>query len=270
MNTDYTLKELAEEAGVKRILGYIRVSTDRQEHSPDTQERLIRAVTPSGVPLLLFRDQESAFRKTLAQRENGAQMLRDVRPGDVIVVCDIDRLGRNALDLMGNIAWLHQHGARVFDAVSRKTFELESPDGFLINGLRCLLAQYESMYKGARLRRVAANSKRQGKPYHGRPRYGYIRVRWYDGQGQPRIRWDWNQAEWDQMELIAKLYDKGGMDFGEIAAWFNQRGDLCWDSGKNGCHGRGEWNICRVQRRYHWYKRQLSEGGLDKVRPKGE
>ena len=48
-------------SGLPRALGYIRVSTDRQERSPAAQERIITAVADPFGPLLLYRDIESAL-----------------------------------------------------------------------------------------------------------------------------------------------------------------------------------------------------------------
>jgi putative DNA-invertase from lambdoid prophage Rac len=261
MNTDYLAESAFLQAGIKRIVGYVRVSDVKQERSPAAQEKMIREIATPSIPVQIFGDQDSAFRKSVASREGGAAMLKDIREGDVVVVCDIDRLGRNTLDLMTTVAWLQKQKVRVYDAVLRQFFELETPEGLVLNGLRCILAEWESKIKSARITRIARYLKSIGKPYHARPRFGFIRLRKYRPSGRPYIEWEWNQAEWDQCEFMVKLNENGHLGIDEIAVLMNKRLDWCWDSGNKGKgeRGRGKWTRLKVWRRIRWYKEQMGD-----------
>jgi DNA invertase Pin-like site-specific DNA recombinase len=79
-------------------LGYARVSTDHQ--SLDQQ---LDALTAAGVdPERIYRDKLSGT-STREQRPGLAALLDYARPGDAIVVVGIDRLGRNAAEVMTTI-----------------------------------------------------------------------------------------------------------------------------------------------------------------------
>jgi DNA invertase Pin-like site-specific DNA recombinase len=83
-------------AGVQ--IGYARVSTGHQ--SLDQQ---IDALTAAGVnPERVYRDKLSGT-STREQRPGLATLLDYARPGDAIVVVGIDRLGRNAAEVMSTI-----------------------------------------------------------------------------------------------------------------------------------------------------------------------
>ena len=76
-------------------LGYARVSTGHQ--SLDQQ---LDALTAAGVkPNRVYTDKLSGT-STGEQRPGLAALLDYARPGDVIVVVGIDRLGRNAAEVM--------------------------------------------------------------------------------------------------------------------------------------------------------------------------
>jgi DNA invertase Pin-like site-specific DNA recombinase len=76
-------------------IGYARVSTDHQ--SLDQQ---LDALTGAGVhPERVYRDKLSGA-SIREQRPGLAALLDYARPGDAIVVVGIDRLGRNAAEVM--------------------------------------------------------------------------------------------------------------------------------------------------------------------------
>src|SRR6201993_732423 len=79
-------------------LGYARVSTGHQ--SLDQQ---LDAITAAGVdPSRVYQDKLSGT-STREQRPGLGALLDYARPGDAIVVIGIDRLGRNAAEVMMTI-----------------------------------------------------------------------------------------------------------------------------------------------------------------------
>src|SRR5271170_4048982 len=90
-------------AGVQ--IGYARVSTGHQ--SLDQQ---LDALTAAGVdPERVYSDKLSGT-STREQRPGLAALLDYARPGDAIVVVGIDRLGRNAAEVMTTIRELGERG----------------------------------------------------------------------------------------------------------------------------------------------------------------
>src|SRR5208283_5239259 len=84
-------------------LGYARVSTGHQ--SLDQQ---LDALTAAGVdPKRVYSDKLSGT-STREQRPGLAALLDYARPGDAIVVAGIDRLGRNAAEVMMTIRELEE------------------------------------------------------------------------------------------------------------------------------------------------------------------
>jgi DNA invertase Pin-like site-specific DNA recombinase len=82
-------------------LGYARVSTGHQSLDQQTD-----ALTAAGVdPKRLYSDKLSGT-STREQRPGLAALLDYARPGDAIVVVGIDRLGRNAAEVMTTICEL--------------------------------------------------------------------------------------------------------------------------------------------------------------------
>jgi DNA invertase Pin-like site-specific DNA recombinase len=86
-------------------LGYVRVSTGHQ--SLDQQ---VDALIAAGVdPARVYSDKLSGT-STREQRPGLAGLLDYAREGDAIVVAGIDRLGRNAAEVMGTIRELGERG----------------------------------------------------------------------------------------------------------------------------------------------------------------
>ncbi len=79
-------------------LGYARVSTGHQ--SLDQQ---LDALTAAGVDSKRIYDDKLSGVSTREQRPGLAALLDYARPGDAIVVVGIDRLGRNAAEVMTTI-----------------------------------------------------------------------------------------------------------------------------------------------------------------------
>src|SRR6478736_1209628 len=86
-------------------IGYARVSTDHQ--SLDQQ---VDALTAAGVNSERIYSDKLSGTSTREQRPGLAALLDYARPGDAIVVVGIDRLGRNAAEVMTTIRELGERG----------------------------------------------------------------------------------------------------------------------------------------------------------------
>ena len=83
-------------AAARTVLGYCRVSTGHQSLDAQTD-----ALTAAGVnPKRIYSDKLTGM-STREQRPGLSRLLDYARDGDTITVVGIDRLGRNAAEVMG-------------------------------------------------------------------------------------------------------------------------------------------------------------------------
>jgi DNA invertase Pin-like site-specific DNA recombinase len=135
-------------------LGYARVSTGRQ--SLDQQ---LDALTAAGVdPERVYRDKLSGT-STREQRPGLAALLDYARPGDAIVVVGIDRLGRNAAEVMTTIRELRDR--EIVLRSLREGIDTSNATGRMVAGVLASLAELE--LELGRGRRAAAREARRAR-----------------------------------------------------------------------------------------------------------
>src|SRR5712675_878411 len=143
-------------------LGYARVSTGRQ--SLDQQ---LDALTAAGVdPERVYRDKLSGT-STREQRPGLAALLDYARPGDAIVVVGIDRLGRNAGEVMTTIRELRDR--EIVLRSLREGIDTSNATGRMVAGVLASLAELE--LELGRERRAASREARRARGQSvGRPK----------------------------------------------------------------------------------------------------
>lgn len=144
------------------LLGYVRVSTGHQSLDAQTD-----ALTAAGVdPERIYSDKLTGT-STREQRPGLAALLDYARSGDTIVVVGIDRLGRNAAEVMLTIRDLGERGIVLRSL--REGIDTANATGRMIAGVLASLAELE--LELGRERRAAAKAARRarGMPI-GRPR----------------------------------------------------------------------------------------------------
>jgi DNA invertase Pin-like site-specific DNA recombinase len=143
-------------------LGYARVSTGHQ--SLDQQ---LAALTAAGVdPKRVYSDKLSGT-STREQRPGLAALLDYARPGDAIVVIGIDRLGRNAAEVMATIRDLRDRNIVLRSL--REGIDTSNATGRMVAGVLASLAELE--LELGRERRQAAREARRARGQHiGRPK----------------------------------------------------------------------------------------------------
>lgn len=144
------------------VLGYMRVSTGHQ--SLDAQAD---ALTAAGVdPDRLYSDKLTGT-STREQRPGLAALLDYARPGDTITVTGIDRLGRNAAEVMATIRDLGQRDIIIRSL--REGIDTSNATGRMIAGVLASLAELE--LELGKERRSAAREARRARGQHiGRPK----------------------------------------------------------------------------------------------------
>jgi DNA invertase Pin-like site-specific DNA recombinase len=143
-------------------LGYARVSTGHQ--SLDQQ---VDALTGAGVDANRVYSDKLSGMSTREHRPGLASLLDYVRPGDAIVVVGIDRLGRNAAEVMTTIRELRDRDI-VLNSL-REGIDTSNSTGRMVAGVLASLAELE--LELGRERRTAAREARRARGQHiGRPK----------------------------------------------------------------------------------------------------
>jgi DNA invertase Pin-like site-specific DNA recombinase len=145
-----------------QLIGYVRVSTTHQTLDAQTD-----ALTAAGVDSeRIYSDKLSGTRKRSA-RPGLAALLDYARPGDAIVVAGIDRLGRDAGEVMTTIAELRDR--EIVLRSLREGIDTANATGRMIAGVLASLAELE--LELGRERRAAAREARRARDQPiGRPK----------------------------------------------------------------------------------------------------
>jgi DNA invertase Pin-like site-specific DNA recombinase len=143
-------------------LGYARVSTTHQ--SLDQQ---MDALTAAGVDAARVYTDKLSGTSTRQERPGLAALLDYARQGDAIVVVGIDRLGRNAAEVMATIRDLGQRGIVLRSL--REGIDTSNASGRMVAGVLASLAELE--LELGRERRTAAREARRARGQSiGRPK----------------------------------------------------------------------------------------------------
>jgi len=143
-------------------LGYARVSTAHQ--SLDQQ---MDALTAAGVDATRVYTDKLSGTSTRRQRAGLAALLDYARHGDAIVVVGIDRLGRNAAEVMTTIRDLGERGIVLRSL--REGIDTSNASGRMVAGVLASLAELE-LELGKERRTAARDARRARGQSIGRPR----------------------------------------------------------------------------------------------------
>ncbi|OBF96450.1 resolvase [Mycobacterium sp. 852002-51152_SCH6134967] len=136
------------------LLGYARVSTGHQ--SLDQQHD---ALCSAGVHSDRLYEDKLSGTSTKERRPGLTALLDYARPGDTIVVVGIDRLGRNAAEVMTTIRDLGQR--EIVLKSLREGIDTSNATGRMVAGVLASLAELELELQ--RERRAAAKSARKAR-----------------------------------------------------------------------------------------------------------
>ncbi|HVJ52420.1 MAG TPA: recombinase family protein [Aliidongia sp.] len=136
-----------------RLIGYARVSTDDQDVALQVDALVGAGVSTENV----YVDRISGSK---AARPGLDLMMKSIRPGDVIVIWRLDRLGRSVIHLAQLAESLRELGVglrSLTDGVDTST-----ATGRLVYGLLATLAEFERETIRERVRAGMAAAKRRG------------------------------------------------------------------------------------------------------------
>jgi len=165
-------------------LTYERVSTDRQDVSLEAQERRLAAYGQlRGLefpPGLMLGDPDTSGSVPFAERPGGARVLHHLEHGwqgrEVrhLVVTKVDRLGRNAADLLGLLEWMKQRGRmlHVIDFFGEPITN-QGIVGKVMFGMVALFAEMEVERIRERIHESFAERRAQGRITSGTVPFGW-------------------------------------------------------------------------------------------------
>ena len=145
----------------QRLVGYARVSTDDQDLSLQ-----IDALTKQGIPTsAIFLDKLSGAK---TDRPGLAKCLETLRPGDILVVWRLDRLGRSMRHLITLVEDLRAKGIG-FRSLNEGAIDTTCASGELIFNIFSALAQFERRLiqertKAGGLAAARARGRNGGRP----------------------------------------------------------------------------------------------------------
>ena len=144
------------------LVGYVQVSTADERQTTDLQRDVLIA---AGVDDRNFSEDRASG--TRDDRPGLKQCLDDLRPGDVLVVWRLDRLGRSLPHLIDIVTGLQTRGIGVKSLT--ETIDTTTATGELLFHLFAALAQYERSLTRERVLAGLAAARRRNRQ-GGRPR----------------------------------------------------------------------------------------------------
>lgn len=218
------------------IVAYCRVSTNKEDqlNSMDTQKRFFEEFAEKNHHNLLhiFADEGISGTK-IKNRKEFNELLKTAKEGtfEMVVVKDISRLARNAVDFLQSIRYLKSLGI----ACNFVNASLTSQDSEMILGTLALVAQEESFNISKRIKFSKHLNAQKGRV----PNLIYG----YDKTPGEYFHLHINSDEAETVRFIFAQYADNGLSIGAIVQELNRRFLLT----KRGCH----WSQNAVSRILH-------------------
>ena len=203
---------------------YGRMSTGHQDNSLDIQDQkcrdycALRGFTLAGT----YADPATSGRTPVADRPGGADLLRRLtlaaqssEPIGHLVVAKLDRLGRNAADLLATVKQLTELGVTVhFVDIGGDSMTTSGPVGRLFLTRLAACAEWEVEMIRERTLQTMTHLRRQGKPTGGTVPYG-----WQQQDGR------WVEHP-DEQRTLAQMQamSRAGLNPNRIMRWLNAEG----------------------------------------------
>lgn len=141
-----------------RVFAYCRVSTSGQ--TTDNQIQEIQAAGYTIEPKRIICETVSGS-TALAQRKGFQKMLDRLEAGDILVVSKMDRLGRNAIDVMQTVELVAEMGVKLICLALGNT-DLTSSAGKMTMRIIVAMAQFEKDLLVERTHAGLERAKSQG------------------------------------------------------------------------------------------------------------
>ncbi len=220
-----------QEEEPKRLLGYVRTSTDDQDNSLSDQDTALhRFCELYGHELVdVIVDKDVSASVPLEKRPGGRVLMDRLRDGeaDGIVITELDRAFRLTVDGITQSDWFTDQGLAIFTIAER--VDTSTPDGWLSFAIKLVTGEWERRKTRWRTRRTLAGLRERGKLYSGTVPFGCVKVecgREDDGHGNERIKYRLyrDPETWGMREMIVSLREDNELSLRAICAELQERG----------------------------------------------
>jgi DNA invertase Pin-like site-specific DNA recombinase len=149
-----------------QVIGYIRVSTEEQDLAKQ-EHLLLKYAQQHGMPIDDFIQVEISSRRNTRERRIDELMER-MNEGDVLLVAELSRLGRNMFEVINLINELSENGVKLI-FVRQPELSTAEAHGKLLLAIYSYFAEAEREFISVRTKQGLAAAKAKGKKL-GRPK----------------------------------------------------------------------------------------------------
>lgn len=147
-------------------LGYIRVSTDKQDNQKQ-KHLILEYAHENGIKVDNFIEVETSSRKS--ERERKITDLKDrLSPSDTLIVAELSRLGRNMLEVMNLIEYFNDMGIKMIFIRQPELSTFNTAHSKLLLAIYSYFAESEKEFISMRtkqgLEAARASGKKLGRP----------------------------------------------------------------------------------------------------------
>ena len=147
-------------------LGYLRVSSDKQDLAKQ-EHLLLKYAQEHDFTIAEFISVEMSSRKSTRERRID-ELLSRLKAGDVLLVAELSRLGRNMLEVIHIITQLSDNGVKLL-FVRQPELSTAGPHGKLLLAIYSYFAETEREFISMRTKQGLEAARAQGKQL-GRPK----------------------------------------------------------------------------------------------------
>lgn len=166
---------------IRRAIGYIRISQDRDDETSTTtqRERVEAYVKAMGWELIdvIVEPGRSAFKASRSSRPGYARAMQAVKTGaaDTVIVWKLDRLARDTVDTLTAVRELETAGGQLVSVT--ESFDTGTATGRMTLTVLAALAEMESSTKSERVQVWQEHRRTTGATPTGPRPFGYRRER---------------------------------------------------------------------------------------------